>query len=124
MNIGLWILQGVLALKFLSVVYTHGIRPDPEKMQRGRQRFGAAARPLLLFIALCAFLGAVGLILPAALGVLTWLTPLAAALLAIMMLLGLGFHTACREAPKIIVGLALLALAVFLAYGRWVLAPL
>jgi hypothetical protein len=124
MNIVLWILQGVLALKFLSVVYTHGIRPDPDKMQRGRQRFGAAARPLLVVIALCAFLGAVGLILPAALGVLPWLTPWAAALLAAMMLLGLGFHATCRETPKIVVGLVLLALAAFLAYGRWVLAPL
>ena len=124
MNIVLWILQGVLALKFLSVVYTHGIRPDPDKMQRGRQRFGAAARPLLVVIALCAFLGAVGLILPAALGILPWLTPWAAALLAVMMLLGLGFHATCRDTPRIIVGLVLLALAAFLAYGRWVLAPL
>jgi uncharacterized membrane protein YphA (DoxX/SURF4 family) len=124
MNIVLWILQGVLALKFLTAVYTHGIRPDPDKMQRGRQRFGAAARPLLIAISLCAFLGAVGLILPAALGVLPWLTPWAAALLAVMMLLGLGFHATCRETPRIIVGLVLLALAAFLAYGRWVLAPL
>jgi hypothetical protein len=123
MNIILWALQIVLALKFVSVAYTHGLRADQTKMQRGIQRLGAVARPLLTFIALCAFLGAVGLILPAATGILTWLTPLAAALLALMMLLAAGFHVACRETPNIVVGLILFALAAFVAYGRWVMDP-
>ena len=124
MNILLWVLQIVLAVKFLSVAYTHGLRPDPVKMQRGNRRFGAATRPLLTLSALGVFTGAAGLVLPAATGVAAWLTPWAAALLAVMMLLGLGFHATCRETPRIIVGLVLLALAAFLAYGRWVLAPL
>ena len=123
MNSVLWILQIVLGLKFVSVAYTHGLRPDETKMQRGVQRLGTLARPLLTFIALCAFLGAVGLILPAATGILTWLTPLSAALLALMMLLGVGFHVACRETHNIVVGLVLFALAAFVAYGRWVIAP-
>jgi len=123
MNIILWILQIVLALKFVSVAYTHGLHPDETKMQRGVQRLGTLARPLLTLIALCAFLGAVGLILPAATGILTWLTPLAAALLALMMLLAVRFHVACRETPNIVVGLVLFALAAFAAYGRWVIAP-
>jgi hypothetical protein len=123
MNIALWILQIVLGLKFVSVAYTHGLRPDKTKMQRGVQRLGALAWPLLTLIALCAFLGAVGLVLPAATGILTWLTPLAAALLALMMLLAVGFHVACRETLNIVVGLILFALAAFVAYGRWVIAP-
>jgi hypothetical protein len=40
-----------------------------------------------------------------------------------MMLLGVGFHVACRETPNIVVGLVLFALAAFVAYGRWVIAP-
>ena len=123
MNIILWALQIVLALKFVSVAYTHGFRADQTKMQRGIQRLGAVARPLLTFVALCAFLGGVSLILPAATGILTWLTPLSAALLALMMLLAVGFHVACRESPNIVVGLVLFALAAFVAYGRWVIAP-
>jgi len=122
-NIVLWALQIVLALKFLSVAYTHGFRADRTEMQRGIQRIGAVARPLLTFIALCTFLGGVSLILPAATGVLTWLTPLSATLLALMMLLAIGFHVACRERPNIVVGLILFALAAFVAYGRWVIAP-
>jgi len=123
MDVLLWALQIVLALKFVSVTYTHGLRPDETKMQRGRQRLGALARPLLTLIALGALLGGVSLVLPAATGILTWLTPWAAALLALMMLFAVGFHVACRESPNIVVGLILCVLAAFLAYGRWVIAP-
>ncbi len=123
MNVLLWALQIVLALKFLSVTFTHGLRPDETKMQRGVQRFGALARPLLVLIALGTLLGGVGLILPAATGTLVWLTPWAAAMLALMMLFAVGFHIACREKPNTVVSLILFALAAFLAYGRWVIAP-
>ena len=123
MNILLWVLQIVLAVKFLSVAYTHGLRPDPAKMQRGSQRFGSGTRPLLSLIALGVFLGAVGLVLPAATGILAWLTPWAAVLLAVMMLAAVGFHIACRENPKTAVALVLFALAGFVACGRWMVVP-
>jgi hypothetical protein len=122
-NTVLWILQIALCLKFVSVAYTHGFRTDQAKWQQGMQRMGAVARPFLTLIAACALLGGVGLILPAATGILTWLTPLAAALLALMMLLAIGVHVACRETPNIVVGLVLFALAAFVSYGRWVIAP-
>lgn len=123
MNIILWVLQIVLAVKLFSVTYSHGFRPDPAKMQRGGQRLGSMTRPLLTLIALCTFLGGVGLILPAVTGILTWLTPWLAAVVALLMLLAIGFHVSCREKPNIVVGLVLCALAAFIAYGRWVLAP-
>ena len=124
MNIALWALQVALALKYVSTAYTHGLRQGAEKMQRGVQRLGALARPLLIAIALGTFLGGAGLILPAATGILTWLTPWSAVLLALMMLVSIGFHVACCERPKIVVDLVLFALAAFVAYGRWAIAPL
>ena len=124
MNVILWILQAILAVKFVSAVYSHGIRPDPKEMERGTQRFGAKTRPLLVLVSVGMFLGAVGLVLPAAVGALAWLAPWAAAALAAMMLAGVLFHVVCREGPIILVGLVLCALAAFVAYGRWVLAPL
>ena len=123
MNLLLWALQIVLALKFVSVTWTHGLRPDETKMQRGTQRLGALARPLLVLIAVCTLLGGVSLILPATTATMAWLTPWAATLLALMMLFSVGFHIACREKPNIVVSLILCALAAFLAYGRWVIAP-
>jgi hypothetical protein len=41
----------------------------------------------------------------------------------LMMLLAVGFHVACRETPNIVAGLVLFALAAFVSYGRWVIAP-
>lgn len=64
------------------------------------------------------------MILPDATGILPWLTPLAAALLALMMLLAAGFHLVRREYPNIVLNLILLALAAFVAYGRFVIVPL
>jgi hypothetical protein len=122
MNIVLWVLQVVLAVKFLSVGFTHGLRPDPAKMERGKQRFGAAARPLLIGIAVAVSLCAVALVLPAV--IRSAVVPWAAALLAAMMLGAAGFHLACRETPKTWVSLVLFALAAFVAFGRWVIAPL
>jgi len=126
MNVLLWGLQIVLALKFVSVAASHGLRPDETKMERGRQRLGVLARPLLTLVAVGAFLGGVGVILPAATGFRPWLTGWSAALLAVMALCGGGFHMACRESPKIpkiVVSLILCAVAAFVAYGRWMIAP-
>ena len=123
MNTGFWIVQIALCLKCVSVAYTHGFRRDQAKWQQGMQRMGAAARPLLTLIAVLVLLGGIGLVLPAATGILTWLTPLSAAVLAVMMLVAVGLHVRCRETPNVAAGLALFAMAALLAYGRWVIAP-
>jgi len=124
MNTFLWILQLILAIKFLSAAYSHGFRRDKAEMQQAMRQLGAVAPPVLTLAGLGAFLGGLSLVLPAVSGTLVWLVPWAAALLALMSLLSIGFHFAGRESPKIWVSLILFALAAFLAYGRWVLAPL
>jgi hypothetical protein len=123
MNTVLWAVQIVLAVKLVSVAYSHALRPDQTKMQRGLDRLGATARPLLILISLGSVLGAASLILPAAVRGLSWLIPWSAALLALCMLLGVGLHVGCREKPSIVPGLILCALAAFVGYGRWALAP-
>jgi hypothetical protein len=85
----------------------------------------SAVPPVLMtFIGSAEILGALGLILPAATGILPWLTPLAAAALALVMLLAASFHATRREYPNLTGNLVLLLVAAFVAYGRWVLAPL
>lgn len=124
MNIVLWILQVLVGLAFVGAGYSHGFRAEQMKSQQGMQWLGAIPRPLLAFIALCEFLGGVGVILPALTGILPWLTPLAAALLALIMLLAAGFHLPRHEYRNIVINLVLLVLAAFVAYGRFVIAPL
>jgi hypothetical protein len=123
-NTVLWVVQVVLAIKFVSVAFTHGVRPDETKMQRGKARFGALRRPLLVVIALCVLAGAAGLVLPAAVKTLGWLAPWSAAALAALMLIASGLHLACRDNPKTWATLIIGALAGFVAYGRWMIAPL
>ena len=113
MNTALWILQVVLCVKFVSTAYTHGLRRSQAKWQQGMQRMGAAARPLLTLIAILVLVGGAGLVLPGATGILTWLTPLSAAVLAVMMLVAVGLHVRCRETPNVVPGLVLFALAAF-----------
>jgi hypothetical protein len=122
-NTLLWFIQIVLGIKFLSVAFSHGLRQGQEKMQAGIQRIGSIGRPLLYAIAVCTFLGGIGLIVPVALRVPAGWTPITAALLAGLMLLSIAGHTACQDKPKIWVSLILFALAAFLAYGRWILVP-
>ena len=120
----LWILQAILCIKFISVAYTHGLRRYNIEMEQAKQKMGIAARPLLALVTLGMFLGGLSLVLPAVSGSLVWLVPWAAALLAGMLLLSIGFHIATRETPKIWVSLILFGLTAFVAYGRWMIAPL
>jgi len=124
MNTVVWIVQVLVGLAFIGAGYNHGFRSEQMKSQPGGQWIAAVPRGLLTFIASCEFLGGVGVILPAATGILPWLTPLAGALLALLMLLATGFHLLRREYPNIVLNLILLALAGFVAYGRFVVAPL
>jgi uncharacterized membrane protein YphA (DoxX/SURF4 family) len=122
MNIVLWILQVLVAAMFLMAGVLHGFQQERAKAQL---KWPADVPPgLLTFIGVCEILGALGVVLPALTGILPWLTPLAALGLAIMMLLAAGFHATRREYPNIVFNLILLALTAFVAYGRWMLAPL
>jgi len=123
MDIVLWIAQIILAIKFISTAFTHGLRQDKDSMRQGIQKMGASTRPVLYGSAAVLLLGSLGLILPAAVKPVAWLAPLAAAVLAVMMLLSIFFHLKCREKPLIFADVILLAISLFVAYGRWVLAP-
>jgi hypothetical protein len=120
----LWSLQIILCIKLLSVAFTHGLRGDQAKMQEARRKFGTAAGPLHAVTAIASLAVAAGLVAPAAAANLNGLAPLAAAALAAMMLVSIGLHVAAREHPNVPVSLILCAMAAFVAYGRWVLAPL
>lgn len=124
MNIVLWIIQIILAIKFITITYTHGLYKSKSTMKDAIQRIGKPALPLLNTISILTFIGALGLILPAAFNYLTWIVPLTATILALFMLLSIIFHIKCLEIPKIYVSIVLFILSVFLAYGRWKLFPL
>src|SRR5689334_13517795 len=75
------------------------------------------------FIGVCEILGGVGLILPALLRIKPGLTPLAATGLAIITL-GATVITMKGTIALAIVPLLVCLLSIFVAYGRWRLAPI
>ena len=122
MNIVLWILQILVAFAFFMAGMMKAFQYERARQQM--KWMNDLPRQSVFFIGVCEMLGALGLILPALTGILPWLTPVAGAGLALIMLLAGIFHTTRREYSAIVANLVLLALAAFVAYGRFVIAPL
>lgn len=119
MNIALWIAAGLLAFAFTGAGLLKLLTPKDQLVAKGQawaQDFPPAA---VKAIGALEVLGAVGLVLPAALGIATVLTPLAAAGLAVLMLGAAATHTRRKEFPALAPNLVLIALAVFVAVGRF-----
>lgn len=119
MNIVLWIVQVLLAALFLW----HGLiflKPPASMIEM----FASLPVGFRYFLGLAEILAAIGLILPGLLGILKWLTPLAAAGLSIVMIGAVLLHLAHQEVPQTIVTAVLLALTSFVAYARWRALPL
>ncbi len=119
MNRLLWVLQILLALVFLASGVMKLMMPD--EALTAQSPFPAL---FIRFISVCEILGALGLVAPGLTGIRTYLTPLAAACLTIIMI-GATVSTIPVFGPAmalmpLIIGL----LVAFVAYGRWQLAPL
>jgi len=115
LNIVLWGVQGFLALFFLAAAV-------PKISGRGIQKwtgFSDLPRSQVVFIGFAEVLGAAGLVLPMATGVLPWLTPLAAVGLAINVLMATGFHIRADERLNAVETGLWAAIAATVAIGRW-----
>lgn len=124
-NLLLWIGQVLLALAFLTVGYGHSLGFDQWSVRPGMTWIADIGRGRMRVIAGLETLGAIGLILPAATGILPWLTPVAASCLAILMVFAAVFHLRRPgEAQNIVLNVILGVIAILVAYGRFVVAPL
>lgn len=118
MNVFLWILQGLLAAMFLMAGVMKTTQPKEkiaEKLPWAEDYSAGTVR----FIGIVELLAAVGLILPAALGILPVLTPLAATGLAVVMVLAMNVHRRRNEPGAIAFNAAILVVAVVVAWGRF-----
>ena len=122
LNITLWVIQVVLAVMYLMAGYQKAFG-DIAVVVKTIFWVAYTPAPLVRFIGTCELLGAVGLILPAALKIRPQLTTLAAAGLSLIMLLANILHIYRGEYYVLPMTLLLLAMAAFVAYGRWKLAP-
>lgn len=119
MTYALWIIQVLLALLF---VFAGGMKLVlPLDQLAGPFPLPG---PFLRFIGAAELLGGFGLILPAALRIRPGLTPLAAAGLVIIMIGATVITLLGREFGGAAISFVVGVLAVFVAYGRWRLAPI
>jgi len=94
----------------------------PKLIGRGLERwtgFSDLPRPMVVFIGLTEVLGAIGLVLPMATGIVPWLTPLAAVGLAVIVLMATGFHLRADERINALETGLWASIAGVVAIGRW-----
>jgi len=117
-NVVLWVLQGLLAALYATAGVLKTTQPKDKLAARlpWTEDFSAAT---VKVIGSAELLGALGLILPAATGILPWLTPLAATGLAVVMLLAVLTHARRKEPQGIAFAFVLLVLAAFVAWARF-----
>jgi len=120
-DIALWVLQALTAIAFGG----HGflLVSRPPRMAEQVPWVGALPTPFVRALGVVEILGAIGVVLPAAIGVLPSLTVAAAGGVVAMMLLAIVFHFTRREWPNIGLNIVLGALAFAVAYGRSVIEP-
>jgi len=120
MNMVLWVLQALLALAF----FAHGCLLLFPPASIVAQMNASLPRWFQLFIGVAEILAAVGLTLPGFTRIQPWLVSAAAAGLMIVMICATVFHLARGEVTSAITTVVLLAMATFVAYMRWRVAPI
>ena len=119
MNIALWIIAGVLALAFLGSGIMKITQPKEKLYASGMQYTEDLSAGTVKTIGGLEVLAAVGLILPALLGIVPVLVPLAATGLVLLMVGAATTHARRKEYPMIGFNLVLLAIAAVVAWGRF-----
>ena len=123
LHVGLWVVQCLLGVMFLAV----GTMKATQPIANLANALGWPAEvpaALVRFIGVAEFLGGLGLILPAATRIMPMLTPLAGAGLATAMMFATIFHISHGEFGAVAAPLVLGGLAIFVAWGRGMRAPI
>lgn len=121
MNILLWIIQILLGLLFIFSGAMKFVMPVEEM---NRQAPVVLPGLFLHFIGVCELLGGLGLILPSLLHIKLGLTPLAAAGLAIITLGATVITLMGAMKALALFPFVTCLLCIFVAYGRWRVAPI
>lgn len=123
-TIAIWAGQIALAALYLMAAYMKGTMPIADLARMGMGWTTSAPIWLVRGIALMEFLGAVGVILPAATRIMPHLTVWAATGLLAIQALAIPFHLIRGEAHVLGFNLVYVTLAVFVLWGRARKAPI
>lgn len=123
-HIAIWIGQIMLAAIYLMAGIMKVSQSIDGLVASGMAYAGDYPELLTRFIGTMEILGAVGIILPAATRIIPVLTPLAAIGFGLIQVLAFGLHTMRGEYGVLPVNLVLLAVALFVVWGRLSKAPI
>ena len=118
MGTAVWVAQGVLAAVFLSSGAMKLLAPR-ETLEQRTPYVEDLSNGQVKTIGVLEVLGAIGVVLPAATGVASVLTPLAAACLAVTMVAAAAVHVRRGETSHVALNALLFVLAVFVAIERF-----
>ncbi len=123
LNISLWIVQSLLALTFVGTAIWKVVTPIPE-LGKMAPWMGQVSPGFLHMTAVFDLLCGLGVLLPALTRIKPGLTVLAALGSAAFMLGAIVFHFSRGEARNTPFNFVLVALALFVAWGRRAKAPI
>ena len=123
-NIGLWVAQAVLAFFYAYAGFTKLTQSVDGLVAMGMAYAGDFPELLTRFIGTMEILGAIGIILPALTRIMPRLTPLAALGFSVIQVLAMGVHVSRGELGILPMNLVLLALSLFVLWGRERQAPI
>jgi hypothetical protein len=118
-NVTLWVIAGLLAAAFLASGALKLLKSKEELAESGQGWVEPFPPGVIKLIAASEVAAAVGLILPAVLDIATVLVPLAATGLVLIMIGAVITHARRAEWQSVVINLVLLALAAFVAWGRF-----
>lgn len=119
MDITLWIIAGLLAAAFLAAGAMKVAQPKEKLAASGMGWTDDFSPGMVKAIGLLEILAALGLILPALLGIVPVLVPLAALGLAGLMAGAAMTHGRRKETPMVAINVVLLVLAAVVDWGRF-----
>lgn len=119
MNIVLWIIAGVLAAAFFAAGAMKMSQPQEKLLESGLGWTEDYSSGQVKAIGALEVLAAIGLIVPAAVGVVPVLVPLAALGLVLVMLGAVVVHGRRHENQMIVINVVLLLLAAVVVWGRF-----
>jgi len=123
LNLALWIVQVLLGVTMASTGIWKVATPIPELASK-MPWMGQVSPAFLDVTAAADFLAGIGLLLPSITRIKPGLSVLAALGCALLMAAAIVFHVSRGEAAKTPFNVFLLALALFVAWGRHVKAPI
>jgi uncharacterized membrane protein len=118
MNVFLWIVQAILAALFAMSGLGKVLQPK-DKLAGKYPWMQDVSQAMVRFIGVVELLGAIGLIVPAATGIASVLTPTAGTGLAVISVLAAAMHIRRKEPSGVAVTAVLFVLAALVAWGRF-----